>query len=293
MKQMQLDSQYVSGLLGSIVGGLFTLLSVYVTTELQEIKKKYDDLPLKICKLRELNDRLSELRLSLDFKKLTSLHELDKIYKELLDTAASIDGKTYTEVLQLRNSIKYSNIRALFKNFANEDLSLDSSRPYVDEVLDQLTEIYAVLQLYEEQLIRIFKPDFYTDWYPSHLIDWRMEGVRNPNIYILVYLVVLFFSGTISVIIFLWFWWITPLSFPILMFLGNKMNKGVLEDTFQRTILRIGSLIVQLGYLLTQAILFQIHLGSWYGWIVGLVAGRLLAGIIPPKFGAIEEVYSN
>ena len=37
---------------------------------------------------------------------------------------------------------------------------------------------------------------------------------------------------------------------------------------------------ILVAYVVSQAILFQEHIGSWYGWLIGLVPSWVLAGIM-------------
>jgi hypothetical protein len=55
-----------------------------------------------------------------------------------------------------------------------------------------------------------------------------------------------------------------------------------MPPTQQRILLDTIIWIVQYGYAVVQAVLFQINIGHWYGWLIGIIVGWLLMGMMTP-----------
>ncbi|QHT59878.1 hypothetical protein GXP70_07890 [Paenibacillus lycopersici] len=160
MKDNHLDSQYVSGLLGSIVGGVFTLTSVWLTTELQEVKKSFDGLPIKIRKLSQLSNVLWRLKEEVG---QDNVSDINKLNSELLDLAAEIDGKTYSSVLTLRELLLkyyYENINCRDNRNDFGEHVLIKTEEYISlksRVYEMILEKYKNIIGYEELLTNKYK----------------------------------------------------------------------------------------------------------------------------------------
>jgi hypothetical protein len=90
-------------------------------------------------------------------------------------------------------------------------------------------------------------------------------------------------AGTISYFLYDWHWWAATIAFPVLMMLGNQANKRQPQaKTKERIILDTIIGVVQFGYVASQAVFFHINIGHWYGWIIGLIVGWLLMGLMTP-----------
>lgn len=160
MKVNNLDSQYVSGLLGAIVGGVFTLMSVWITTELQEITKNYNELPLKIRKLSKLSNILWELKEEIGQNQYSNINNQND---KLLDLSSEIDGRIYSMIVPLREqllSYYYKNLEGRGnRNEIGESVFIPSSE-YIaikQNVYEQIIEKYKDILKYEERLTKTYK----------------------------------------------------------------------------------------------------------------------------------------
>lgn len=99
----------------------------------------------------------------------------------------------------------------------------------------------------------------------------------------IAYILEFIIAGTVSYFLYDWHWWATTISFPVLMMLGNQSTKGFMALSNYRRILDSMIMIVQFSYVVSQVIIFQINIGSWYGWLIGIIVGWLMMGLMTPK----------
>lgn len=99
----------------------------------------------------------------------------------------------------------------------------------------------------------------------------------------LAYILEVIIAGTASYYIYDWHWWAASLMFPIVMMIGNQATSGVMALSNQRRLLDGIIMLVQIGYIVSQVILFQKQFGHWYGWMIGIAAGWLLTGLMSPR----------
>lgn len=83
-------------------------------------------------------------------------------------------------------------------------------------------------------------------------------------------------------------WWFPAIIFPIWIFFTRTKPLPSVKLTLGRIYaMRFCFYICATAYMIGQTIIFQIHVGSWYGGIVGLfigfLAGGLMAGKLEPK----------
>jgi len=45
----------------------------------------------------------------------------------------------------------------------------------------------------------------------------------------------------------------------------------------------------QIGYVISQMIIFQVKIGSWYGWLIGGFVGWILMGFMVPRRWVYEQ----
>lgn len=79
-------------------------------------------------------------------------------------------------------------------------------------------------------------------------------------------------------------WWLPAVIFPAWIFVSriSPLNPG------QLTIGRVYAMrwyfyILATAYMIAQTVIFQIHVGSWYGWLVGLLIGWAVGGMVAGK----------
>ena len=82
-------------------------------------------------------------------------------------------------------------------------------------------------------------------------------------------------------------WWFPAIIFPIWIFFSHATPLPPEKLTLGRIYaMRFCFYIFATAYMICQAIIFQIHVGSWYGWLIGLFigfsAGGLMAGKLEP-----------
>ena len=77
-------------------------------------------------------------------------------------------------------------------------------------------------------------------------------------------------------------WWVPILSFPIAFFIIPNFGKGdpmfVTPNNLQAR--RYVYYLLCIVYTIAMAIVFQIGLGSWFGWLVGTILAWLGCGTI-------------
>ncbi|MCM3628778.1 hypothetical protein M3194_15650 [Paenibacillus glycanilyticus] len=99
----------------------------------------------------------------------------------------------------------------------------------------------------------------------------------------IAYLLEVLIAGTVSYFIYDWHWWLSTISFPLIMMIGNQSFSRAMIFTRYRLILDNLITVVMIGYVIIQAIIFQKQFGNWYGWIIGIVVGWLVMGFMTPK----------
>ncbi|MBS3768176.1 MAG: hypothetical protein KGY75_08695 [Candidatus Cloacimonetes bacterium] len=78
-----------------------------------------------------------------------------------------------------------------------------------------------------------------------------------------------------------WKWWSVVFVFPFVLSFGNYHNPQMAQVDHMRNTVNI----IILGYILSSVIIFQYHIGSWYGWLLGLVPSIFFTGFfITPKW---------
>ncbi len=81
-----------------------------------------------------------------------------------------------------------------------------------------------------------------------------------------------------------WKWWVISIVFPLVMSASNLVYRKdqPLPDNKYRMIVDTCIMLTQTGYVISQVIIYQRHIGSWYGWIIGLIIGWVGSGKIAP-----------
>jgi len=79
-------------------------------------------------------------------------------------------------------------------------------------------------------------------------------------------------------------WWLPAIIFPMWI-LVSRVAPLPLERLSQGRIyaMRWWFYIFATAYMVGQAIIFHIHVGSWFGWIIGLIIGWIAAGLMAGK----------
>lgn len=93
----------------------------------------------------------------------------------------------------------------------------------------------------------------------------------------------LIIAVVISWYVYSWKWWAVSISFPLIMSISNFMYDKPSKKTKYRRKVDTIIMITQIGYIISQIIIFQIHLGEWYGWLIGCLLGYLLMGWMAPN----------
>jgi hypothetical protein len=76
-------------------------------------------------------------------------------------------------------------------------------------------------------------------------------------------------------------WWYGPLiAFAIYLFAAPKLMKKKPINIAQIYVMRTIYLILGIIFIVFQAIIFQIHIGSWYGWLVGALSSWIILGML-------------
>lgn len=79
-------------------------------------------------------------------------------------------------------------------------------------------------------------------------------------------------------------WWFPAVIFPAWILItrvkplpSERITRGKIYA------MRWCFYILATFYMVSQAVVFQLHLGSWYGWIIGLFIGWIVGGIAAGK----------
>ena len=83
-------------------------------------------------------------------------------------------------------------------------------------------------------------------------------------------------------------WWLPAIVFPAWILVSPVIPLAPELVTPGRVnAMRWYFYILAVVYMITQAVIFQVHVGSWFGWIIGLLigwaVGGTLAGKLEPK----------
>ena len=83
-------------------------------------------------------------------------------------------------------------------------------------------------------------------------------------------------------------WWLPAVIFPAWIFVSRVTPLGPDQMTIgQIYAMRWYFYILATAYMIAQAVIFHIHIGSWFGWLLGLAigfaAGGIIAGKLEPK----------
>jgi len=79
-------------------------------------------------------------------------------------------------------------------------------------------------------------------------------------------------------------WWLPALIFPIWIFFSRASPLPPEKLTLGRIYaMRVCFYFFATAYMIGQAIVFQIHVGSWYGWLIGLFIGFSVGGLMAGK----------
>ncbi|CAD6493777.1 MAG: hypothetical protein AEth_01127 [Candidatus Argoarchaeum ethanivorans] len=90
-------------------------------------------------------------------------------------------------------------------------------------------------------------------------------------------------ATVVSIMIYSWYWWAPAISFPLIMSIGNQMYEPpILLSNYRRIVDGLLTLS-QIGYVISQIIIFHINIGSWYGWLIGGIVGLILMGFMIPR----------
>lgn len=85
----------------------------------------------------------------------------------------------------------------------------------------------------------------------------------------------------VSVIAYFWKGWMPAISFPLIMILSAYIYKPFsLLWPLHPKILELTFYLTATANLISQVIIFQVNVGSWYGWILGVVVGLCCGGVM-------------
>lgn len=115
------------------------------------------------------------------------------------------------------------------------------------------------------------KPDFST--VSNHMVPEDKMGGMILKIAIGIALA--YFSYTIR-------WWTPILTFPLAFLIVPGIGAGNRFEISTRSIEHRRALfyVVSIGFMIAMIALFQKQLGSWYGWLIGMVLSWLGIGSI-------------
>lgn len=83
-------------------------------------------------------------------------------------------------------------------------------------------------------------------------------------------------------------WWLPSIIFPAWLFVSSVIPLPPEKLTIGRVYaMRWCFYIFATIYMVRQAIIFQVHVGSWYGWIIGLSIGWAVGGMVAGKLEPI------
>lgn len=83
-------------------------------------------------------------------------------------------------------------------------------------------------------------------------------------------------------------WWLPAVVFPAWLLVSRVTPLGPGQMTVGRIYaMRWYFYFLATTYMIAQAVVFQIHIGSWFGWLLGLIIGwgadGMVAGKLEPK----------
>ena len=91
----------------------------------------------------------------------------------------------------------------------------------------------------------------------------------------------IFISVTFSALSYLILWWLPCIVFPICMSIGFILVGFMPESIkFHPIYDFLFYVVIETGYVISQCIIFQKNIGSWYGWLVGGLISFVLAGVL-------------
>jgi hypothetical protein len=158
MSNYNFDSDFVIGLLGAIVGGMFSLVSVWIANELQNIKNKFNELPIKIRRISKLRDKIWKLKEAIGQNE----YRIQELTEGILEIGSLIDGNVYSKCVSIRDKLLvyyYKNIDCRGTNNIG-DYIITPSDEYI-QVKQELYEIlineHNLLLKYEEKLTKRYQ----------------------------------------------------------------------------------------------------------------------------------------
>ncbi|MNO78710.1 hypothetical protein D3C76_698590 [compost metagenome] len=80
--------------------------------------------------------------------------------------------------------------------------------------------------------------------------------------------------------------------FSILMMIGNQAFKDYIPKSNGRILLDIVIMLTQITFIGLNIYLFQVNMGSWYGWLIGVIVGWILMTLWVPKRWDTESKYN-
>lgn len=99
-------------------------------------------------------------------------------------------------------------------------------------------------------------------------------------------------SIAICVITYFWMWWLPIITFPLVMSIAGYMVKPR-RPPKSRLHFEVTKFIFYLSmaiYIVSEIVIFQIKIGSWYGWIIGGIISFILSGVMA---GAQQDSQGN
>lgn len=109
-------------------------------------------------------------------------------------------------------------------------------------------------------------------------------------------MIALIFELIIAIVIcnyvYAWKWWVASILFPIIISVSSQvLNNKPMSASNTRTIYDGIIMLIHLGYVISQIVIFHINIGHWYGWIIGAVVGWFLMGFMAPRRWQYETEY--
>ena len=88
-------------------------------------------------------------------------------------------------------------------------------------------------------------------------------------------------ATVVSVVAYSWKWWVPTISFPLIIILSAYIYKPFsLSWPLHGEVLKLSFYLTATGFLVSQAVIFQINISSWYGWILGAIVGLCCGGVM-------------
>jgi len=84
----------------------------------------------------------------------------------------------------------------------------------------------------------------------------------------------------LSIVVYSINWYGPFIAFPAYLFIAPKLINKKPIYIRQVYIMRTIYLIIGIIFIVSQAIIFQIHIGSWYGWLIGGITSWLVLGML-------------